>query len=666
MPGDRVGLRVRIHLGAAVGLAGTMVLLSVVARQPTLDSPGFATAWPAGGIAVLWFVLRGARTLSVDTALLAVTMVAANAVLGADAGMNAVFTIVSVVQTLLAVWLLRRWCGQLWGCGGDRPLDRLRALPRYGGALTTAVAVAAVLGTVGAWVVTGQLDLMAGVLFFGRNLVSALIVVTLGILLGQWLTGPRPRAPLVGDGSVPELLAAAAFTVAMYGLAFYFYDLPLVFPLLAATVWLGLRFTTLVSAAYSFVAGVATQALTMTGNGPFAAVERSDVGSLLAEFYVALVVVTGLALSTGRDERQALAAELRRTQEEAVYQVSLRQAVIGSMAEGLFVVDDAGELLVHNVAAAEIFGLAVDELSWSTLAERSRRWADGTEVTDDERPSARALNGEPVRDAEMLVTRSDGTERVVAISAMPLPRDGVRGRARAMVLFRDISAEHARREELAAFAGVVAHDLRNPLAAIDGWTDMLADELDAGALTLDGAREFVSRVRSSSRRMHQLIRDLLAHATSAQRDLEVAHIDMAALAGEIVAARHAEAYVRIEPVPPVLADPVLVRQVLDNLIGNALKYVGPGVVPEITVRGARSDARLVTVEVADNGIGIPPGEREKVFEEFHRAHYRDYEGSGLGLSIVRRIINRHDGTILVRANPTGQGSVFEFTLPSYD
>jgi len=118
--------------------------------------------------------------------------------------------------------------------------------------------------------------------------------------------------------------------------------------------------------------------------------------------------------------------------------------------------------------------------------------------------------------------------------------------------------------------------------------------------------------------------------------------------------------------PPVLADPVLVRQVLDNLIGNALKYVAPGVVPRVVVRGRRSDARLVTVHVADNGIGIPPGEQERIFAEFHRAHYRDYEGSGLGLAIVRRIISRHDGTIVARPNPDGQGSVFEFTLPAYD
>ena len=70
--------------------------------------------------------------------------------------------------------------------------------------------------------------------------------------------------------------------------------------------------------------------------------------------------------------------------------------------------------------------------------------------------------------------------------------------------------------------------------------------------------------------------------------------------------------------------------------------------------------------MADNGIGIPEGERERIFDEFHRAHYRDYEGSGLGLSIVRRIITRHGGTIVALPNPAGQGSVFGFTLPAFE
>ncbi len=666
MPGDREQPRARAHPGAAFGLAGSLVLLAFVAREPALDSPGFATVWPAGGIPVLWFMLRGARVLSSDTLLLVVAAGAANAILGADPRLNAVFVGVTVAQAHLAVGLLRRWSPELWGCGGDRALDSPRMLPRYGGALAVAMATGAVLGTAGAAAVSGDYEPVAGALYFGRTLVSSLIVVTLGILVGQWLTRSRPRSSPVGEGPAVELLAAWAFTAGMYGLAFAFDDLPLVFPLLAATVWVGLRFSTIAGAAHSFVVGVATQTLTMTGYGPFAAVERADLGSLLAEFYVATIVVTGLALSTGRDERHALSAELLRTQEETLYQVSLREAVIGSMKEGLFVLDDGGELLVHNAAAAEIFGLAHDEVDWVALTERSRQWADGSTVGTPERPSLRALAGEAVHDAEQLITRTDGTQRVVSVSAVPLPRDEVRRRARALVIFRDISSEHARRAELAGFAGVVAHDLRNPLAAIDGWTEMIADELDTGTLSTELARDFVSRVRSSSRRMRELIRDLLAHATSNQRDLEVEQVDVAGLAAEIAAARHAESRVRIEPVPAVLADPVLIRQVLDNLIGNALKYVAPGTEPEIIVRGARTDGRLVTVEIADNGIGIPAAERERVFDEFHRAHHRDYEGSGLGLSIVRRIIIRHDGTIEARANPAGQGSVFEFTLPAHD
>jgi PAS domain S-box-containing protein len=664
MPGDRMETRARP--GTAFGLAGGWVLLALIAREPSLDSPGFATVWPAGGIVLLWFLARGAGALSLDMLGLVVASVAANRLLGSSPEVNAVFTITNVVQTLCALWLLRRWCPDLWGCGGDRALDRPRMLPRYGGALSLACGVGALVGTVGAAVVTGVLEPMSGVLFFGRNLVSALIVVTLGILVGHWYSRPRPRPSLRGDATVVELTAAAAFSVAMYGLAFTFDDLPLVFPLLAATVWFGLRFSTLVSAAHSLVVGVATQVFTMTGVGPFAAVERAEVGSLLAEFYVATIIITGLALATARDERQALTTELRSAQEEAGYQASVREAVIHSMTEGLFVMDDAGDLLVHNAAAAEVFGLSPDALRWADLVVQSGHWADGSPVAFPDRPSSRALRGESVHDAEMRVTRPDGTERIVSVSAIPLPRDELRGRTRALVLFRDISTEHARREELSAFAGVVAHDLRNPLAAIDGWTEMLADELDAGTLTPDLNRQFVSRVRSSSRRMHQLIRDLLAHATSGQRDLDVSRVDIGHLVAEVAAARHAERSVRAEPIPPVLADPVLVRQVLDNLIGNALKYVAPGVEPEVVVRGCRSDARLVTVHVADNGIGIPEGERERVFEEFHRAHYRDYEGSGLGLAIVRRIIARHDGTIVAAPNPAGRGSVFQFTLPAYD
>lgn len=666
MPGNREKPHAIVGPGGAFAFAGMLAVLALGTRASDYHAPGFGTALPAGGIAVLWLLVRGARVLGWDSALLLALVFALDLALGSEPEVAAALAAAVVVQTLLAVLLLRRWCPALWGCGGDRPLDRPRVLARLGAALVLSAAVGAVLATIGWTALTSEDPGLGGILWFGRNACSAFIVVPFGLLVGERLTSARPRPRLLSSAGWAELLGAAVFTVGMYTLAFTFEELPLAFPLLAATVWVGLRFSTLLTAAHSFLAGVATILLTMSGVGPFAAVDRADLGYLLAEFYVATISITGLVLSTGRDEREALAAELRRTKEEADYQASVRQAVIGSMNEGLFVIDDGGEMLLHNLAAAEIFGVAEDRLSRELLATRSDRWADGTPMRDEERPSSRALAGETVREVEVLVRNGDQPDRVVAVSAVPLPRDVVRGRARALVLFRDTTLEHARREELAAFAGVVAHDLRNPLAAIDGWTEMIADELDAGALDPQLAREFVSRVRSSARRMRELIRDLLAHATSSARDLEVSRVEVCELVAEVVAARHAERNVTCGAVPPVLADPVLVRQVLDNLVGNALKYVAPGVEPRIAVCGADGPLGFVTIRVADNGIGIPEDEREPIFDEFHRAHYRDYEGSGLGLSIVRRIVNRHDGTIVALANPDGPGSVFELTLPAYD
>lgn len=666
MPGDRKMPHAIIGPGGAFAFAGMLVVLALGTRATGYHAPGFGSALPAGGLAVLWLLVRGARVLSWDSGLLLVLVFVLNLALGSGPDLAIALAAAVVVQTLLGVLLLRRWCPGLWGCGGDRPLDRPRVLARLGAALVLSMGAGAVLATA-AWTVLTHEELdLGGALWFGRNACSAFIIVTFGLLVGEWISSRRPRPRLLSGATWAEAVAALLFTAGMYVLAFSFEQLPLAFPLLAATVWVGLRFSTLLSAGHSCLGGVATILLTMAGVGPFAAVDRTDIGYLLAEFYVATICVTGLGLSTGRDEREALAAELRRTKAEADYQGSVRQAVIGSMNEGVFVIDDRGDVLLHNPAAAEIFGVAEGAMSRELLATRSDRWADGTPILDADRPSIRALAGETVRDAEILVRAGDQADRVVSVSAMPLPRDGVRGRARALVLFRDTTLEHARREELAAFAGVVAHDLRNPLAAIDGWTEMIADELDAGALQPALAREFVSRVRSSSRRMRELIRDLLAHATSSARDLDVTCVEIGAVVAEIAAARHAERNITCGPVPPVLADPVLVRQVIDNLVGNALKYVAPGVEPRITVCGSSEPLGFVTIRVVDNGIGVPAEERELIFDEFHRAHYRDYEGSGLGLSIVRRIVNRHDGTITVQPNPDGPGSVFRFTLPAYD
>ena len=298
----------------------------------------------------------------------------------------------------------------------------------------------------------------------------------------------------------------------MYALAFAFEELPLAFPLLGPAMWFGLRFphpgrrwpTRRWSGAVTVAADARRRRTLRPRRAP-------DVGALLAQFYViAIVVTTALRLSTGRDERDALGAELRRTEAEAVYEASVRDAIIGSMAEGLLVVDDGG---VSSWSAtrrrATLLGAAVGPGDAGRVPAQR---VDGTPLRDAERPLARALRGESVRDLE-LGPRCDarpphprGLRGPAAAGPAPGPRPGTRAVPRRHL-------EHAHREELSAFAGVVAHDLRNPLAAIDGWTEMIADELEAGELDPDLAHEFVSRVRSSSARMHALIGDLLDHAT---------------------------------------------------------------------------------------------------------------------------------------------------------
>ncbi|MEV4640671.1 ATP-binding protein [Actinoplanes sp. NPDC049548] len=222
-----------------------------------------------------------------------------------------------------------------------------------------------------------------------------------------------------------------------------------------------------------------------------------------------------------------------------------------------------------------------------------------------------------------------------------------------------------REAELVGFAGVVAHDLRSPLARITGYADFLREEAAPRLDTVQ--RDFLERLYGGAQRMASLIDDLLDYATADNRQLIGVPVDLGRLVDDIVRERTSgpgaqQPRVTVEPLPTVAGDPVLLRQVLDNLIGNALKYTryGDDPVVEITCRPHGDGWR---VEVADHGIGIPPEQRETVFTAFTRADgSQGYPGTGLGLAIVHRIIERHGGEVGVEPNDGG-GSRFWFTLP---
>lgn len=219
-------------------------------------------------------------------------------------------------------------------------------------------------------------------------------------------------------------------------------------------------------------------------------------------------------------------------------------------------------------------------------------------------------------------------------------------------------------QELESFSYSVSHDLRAPLRAVDGFGQALeedyGDTLDADALG------YVQRMRAAAERMAQLIDDLLALSRLGRRELERRHLDLSGLATEVVdelllAEPGREVEVTIQPGLVVEADPTLMRALLTNLIGNALKFTRDADPARVEL-DAREDGGQTVYRVRDNGAGFDMAHSDQLFLPFHRLHHPDeFPGNGIGLATVKRIVGRHGGRIWAEAAP-GQGAAFYFTL----
>jgi signal transduction histidine kinase len=232
--------------------------------------------------------------------------------------------------------------------------------------------------------------------------------------------------------------------------------------------------------------------------------------------------------------------------------------------------------------------------------------------------------------------------------------------------------------ELQDFASVASHDLQEPLRKVMAFSDRLKSK--HGATLDDQGRDYLERVQNAARRMQTLINDLLTYARVTTKAQPFVATDLAAATREVVS----DLEVRIEQVkgtvevgelPTLEADPVQVRQLMQNLIGNALKYHKAEVPPVVRVhskllrqgdRPAATDTPrgdLCQISVEDNGIGFDEVYKDRIFTIFQRLHGRgEYEGTGVGLAVCRKIAERHGGSITARSTP-GQGSTFLVTLP---
>jgi signal transduction histidine kinase len=217
-------------------------------------------------------------------------------------------------------------------------------------------------------------------------------------------------------------------------------------------------------------------------------------------------------------------------------------------------------------------------------------------------------------------------------------------------------------KELDTFSYSVSHDLRAPLRAMDGYSQIL--EEDFGARLDNEGRRLLGVIRSSSLHMGQLIDDLLAFSKLGRQEPAKRPVDMTALAQEVVqeVARGASAEIEVQALPPAQADRSLLRQVWTNLVGNALKYAGKRADPRIEI-GGEEGAGENLYWVRDNGVGFDMRYVDKLFGVFQRLHRaEEFPGTGVGLAIVQRVVTRHGGRVWAEGR-LGEGACFHFSLP---
>jgi len=329
--------------------------------------------------------------------------------------------------------------------------------------------------------------------------------------------------------------------------------------------------------------------------------------------------------------------------------------------EAMLLHDAEGYVMDSNRAARTLFGLDRHALARRRLVEL----LPGFEVPAEART-----------EIEGTAQRSDGVQVPVEVSTSPMVPGGPPDRG-GMLFLRDVTerrrAEEERsrqarqlersNQELQEFAYAISHDLQEPLRTITGFSELLASH---HARSLDEeARGFLDYILDGARRMREMIQGVLAYSRVENRGRELEPTDLSAVVEDVLsdlgnAVEAASARITVGTLPRVHADPVQLYQLVLNLVSNGIKFGGEA--PRIEVEARDGPGDRVTVSVRDHGIGIPPGSEGRVFAMFQRLHARDeYSGSGIGLAVARRIVERHGGRIWVEP-VAGGGACFCFTL----
>jgi PAS domain S-box-containing protein len=368
-------------------------------------------------------------------------------------------------------------------------------------------------------------------------------------------------------------------------------------------------------------------------------------------------------ISIVRDISEQKSAEKKIAELAAIVEAS-DDAIISKSTGGIILNWNHGAEKLYGYKAEEVLGKHVSILA---LPGQSQEFDSIT---------ARVVEGEHIEQYETLRRRKNGSTVPVSLTVSPI-RDHAGEVAAISIIGRDISfrkqTENALKEktdelersntELEQFAYIASHDLREPLRTITSYLQLLQQRY-AAQLDADG-NEFIDFTVDGAKRMDRLIKDLLTYSRLGSANLQFEEVALSDTM-EIVlshlqeSAKLQEAKITYDSLPVIVASGLQMVQLFQNLIMNAIKFRGPSP-PEIHI-GFMERPNDYLFSVTDNGIGIDPKYNKKIFAIFQRLHSREeYDGTGIGLAICKKIVERHKGEIWFEPNPAG-GAKFYFTI----